>query len=99
VSEGAVVRTNPAAGTPLSPGSRVALVVSRGQQPEERAAQVRVPFLIGRRFNEAEHILEDLDLEAEERSGLGRDNGRVVNQSNGAGSLVDPGTTIVLETL
>jgi serine/threonine protein kinase/beta-lactam-binding protein with PASTA domain len=99
VSEGAVVRTNPAAGTPLSPGSRVTLVVSRGQQPEERAAQVRVPFLIGRRFNEAEHILEDLDLEAEERSGLGRDNGRVVNQSNGAGSLVDPGTTIVLETL
>jgi eukaryotic-like serine/threonine-protein kinase len=96
VREGAVVRTVPRAGTPLQPGSRVTLVVSRGEQDEE---QVRVPFLIGRRFDEAEHILEDLDLKAEERSELGRDNGRVVDQSNGAGSLVDPGTTIVLKTL
>jgi hypothetical protein len=43
--------------------------------------------------------LDDLDLKAEERSELGRDNGRVVDQSNGPGSLVDPGTTIVLKTL
>ena len=100
VREGAVVRTNPGAGTPLSPGSRVTLVVSRGVQEEEvQADQVRVPFLIGRRFDEAENILDDLDLKAEERPELGRDNGRVVDQSNGAGSLVDPGTTIVLKTL
>jgi eukaryotic-like serine/threonine-protein kinase len=71
-------------------------VVSRGEKDEE---QVRVPFLIGRRFDEAEDILDDLDLKAEERPELGRDNGRVVDQSNGAGSLVDPGTTIVLKTL
>jgi len=96
VQEGAVMRTKPAAGTRLAPGSRVAIVVSRGVQHEE---QVRVPFLIGRRFDEAENILDDLDLKAEERSELGRDNGRVVDQSNGAGSLVDPGTTIVLKTL
>ena len=74
----------------------MALVVSRGEAEED---QVRVPFLIGRRFDEAEQILDDLDLKAEERSELGRDNGRVVDQSNGAGSLVDPGTTIVLKTL
>ena len=43
--------------------------------------------------------LEDLGLQAEEHSELGRDDGRVVDQSNGAGSLVDPGTTIVLKTL
>jgi serine/threonine-protein kinase len=98
VREGAVVRTVPGAGTALQPGSRVTLVVSRGAQ-EQKADQVRVPFLIGRRFDEAERILEDLDLQAEERSELGRDNGRVVDQSNGAGSLVDPGTTIVLKTL
>ncbi len=96
VPAGAVVRTNPAAGTPLSPGSRVTLVVSRGEQ---RTQQVRVPFLIGKRFDDAERILDDLGLQAEERPGLGRDNGRVVDQSNGPGSLVDPGTTIVLETL
>jgi len=46
-----------------------------------------------------EEILDDLDLKAEERSELGRDNGRVVDQSNGPGSLVDHGTTIVLKTL
>jgi beta-lactam-binding protein with PASTA domain len=74
----------------------VTLVVSRGEKDEE---QVRVPFLIGRRFDEAEEILDDLDLKAEERSELGRDNGRVVDQSNGPGSLVDHGTTIVLKTL
>jgi eukaryotic-like serine/threonine-protein kinase len=96
VREGAVVRTVPRAGTPLQPGSRVTLVVSRGVEDEE---QVRVPFLIGRRFDEAEEILDDLDLKAEERSELGRDNGRVVDQSNGPGSLVDHGTTIVLKTL
>jgi len=90
------VRTVPRAGTPLQPGSRVTLVVSRGEKDEE---QVRVPFLIGRRFDEAEEILDDLDLKAEERSELGRDNGRVVDQSNGPGSLVDHGTTIVLKTL
>ena len=48
------------------PGSRVTLVVSRGV--ERASEQVRVPFLIGRRFDEAEEILDDLDLKAEERS-------------------------------
>jgi serine/threonine-protein kinase len=99
VPEGAVVRTVPGAGTALQPGSRVTLVVSRGAQYNDEDQQVRVPWLIGRRFDEAEQILEDLGLRAEERSELGRDNGRVVDQSNGAGSLVDHGTTIVLKTL
>ena len=40
VPEGAVVRTDPRAGTPFQPGSRVTLVVSRGVEDEE---QVRVP--------------------------------------------------------
>ena len=60
---------------------------------------MRVPFLIGKRFDEAEEILDDLGLQAEEHSQFGRDDGRVVDQSNGAGSLVDRGTTIVLKTL
>ncbi|MBV9919368.1 MAG: Stk1 family PASTA domain-containing Ser/Thr kinase [Pseudonocardia sp.] len=95
VPKGAVVRTRPAAGTAVSPGSRVSLVVSRGGQEDQ---QVRVPFLIGKRFDEAETILNDLGLDAEEQSQFGRDDGRVVDQSNGAGSLVDRGTTIVLKT-
>ncbi len=99
VPEGAVVRTDPAGGTSLPLGGAVTLVVSRGEQPPQ---QVRVPFVIGKRFDEARSILEEAGLEAEEQpgfGGFGRDNGRVVNQSNGAGSMVDRGTTIVLETL
>jgi beta-lactam-binding protein with PASTA domain len=104
VQAGAVVRTEPAAGTSLPPGGSVTLVVSRGEEPaqQERPRQVRVPFVIGKTFEEAQAILSDVGLEAEERAGFGgfgRENGRVVNQSNGAGSMVDPGTTIVLETL
>ncbi len=95
VPAGAVVRTDPAAGTALSPGGRVALVVSRGEQP---VRQVRVPFLIGKRFDEAQQILEDLGLQAEEHAEFGRDNGRVLDQSNGPGSMVDRGTTIELKT-
>jgi eukaryotic-like serine/threonine-protein kinase len=106
VPTGAVVRTAPAAGTPLPPGGSVTLVLSRGQKPvqqqEESPIQVRVPFVIGKTFDEAQEILSDVGLEAEERPGIGgfgRENGRVVNQSNGAGSMVYRGTTIVLETL
>jgi len=95
IPAGTVVRTDPAAGTPLSPGGRVALVVSRGEQP---IRQVRVPFLIGKRFDEARQILEDLGLQAEEHARFGRDDGLVVDQSNGPGSMVDPGTTIELKT-
>ncbi|MBA3906908.1 MAG: PASTA domain-containing protein [Pseudonocardiales bacterium] len=99
VPAGNVVRTEPAAGTSLRPGGSVTVVVSRGPEP---ARQVRVPFVIGKTFGEAAQILADVGLEAEERpgfAGFGREDGRVVNQSNGAGSLVDPGTTIVLDTL
>ena len=63
---------------------------------------MRIPYnYLDRQFGavETEEILDDLDLKAEERSELGRDNGRVVDQSNGPGSLVDHGTTIVLKTL
>lgn len=99
VPDGAVVRTEPAAGAALPPGGSVTLVVSRGQEPSR---QVRVPFVIGRSFEEAQQILADVGLDAEERpgfGGFGREDGRVVNQSNGAGSMVDRGATIVLETL
>ncbi len=99
VPDGAVVRTEPAAGAALPPGGNVTLVVSRGQEPPR---QVRVPFVIGRTFDAAQEILAHAGLEAEERpgfGGFGREHGRVVQQSNGAGSMVDRGTTIVLDTL
>jgi beta-lactam-binding protein with PASTA domain len=102
VPEGAVIRTDPAPGTALAVGAPVTLVLSRGQEPAP-PARVRVPFLIGEAFDDAANLLDDLELDAEERPaigfGLGRDNGRVIDQSPEGGSMVDPGTTVVLETL
>ncbi len=99
VPQGAVVRTDPGAGTALPLGGAVTLVISRGPQPVQ---QVRVPFVVGRRFAEAAAILADDGLKAEENprfGAFGRTGGVVVAQSNGPGSMVDPGTTITLDTL
>jgi eukaryotic-like serine/threonine-protein kinase len=99
VPEGAVIRTDPPAGTLLASGGTVTLVVSSGATPPE-PEQVRVPLVIGQSFDEAESNLEEVGLKAEEVQGFpfGRRNGRVVDQSNGAGSMVAPGTTIQLTT-
>jgi serine/threonine-protein kinase len=101
VPAGAVTRTDPPARTSLPSGSTVTLVVSRGAEPKR---QVRVPFLIGRRTADATALLTGLGLqvEIEPRTfpfGPDDGNGRVVQQSHGAGSLVDPDTTITLRTL
>ncbi len=100
VPTGAVIRTDPAAGTTLTTGAPVTLVVSRGAEPKE-PEQVRVPMVIGKKFDQAAKILSDAGLKAQERNVLpfGRGNGRVVGQDRGFGSSVDPGTTITLDTL
>jgi len=102
VPAGAVVRTTPGAGTALPLGGTVTLVVSRGPEPPPEPVEVRVPLLIGDRFDEAADALDDLGLEASERAALpfaGRDNGRVIGQDPGPGSLVERGTTVTLDTL
>jgi eukaryotic-like serine/threonine-protein kinase len=98
-----VVRTDPPAGTALPGGSGVTLVVSRGPEPRR---QVRVPFLVGRSVRAATATLTSLGLEVDvertlpfDRGPFGSDDGRVVSQDHGAGSLVDPGTTITLRVL
>jgi serine/threonine-protein kinase len=104
VPAGKVIRTDPATGAAVASGGTVTLVVSRGREPTR---QVRVPFLIGRTQAEAVATLTALGLEVDveraipfDRGPFGPDDGgRVVAQDHGAGSLVDPGTTIVLRTL
>jgi serine/threonine-protein kinase len=109
VPAGAVIRTDPPAGTALRARSEVALVVSRGPEPER---QVRVPLLVGRTASAAAATLTELGLDVQveravpfdtgpfDTGPFGRDDGgRVVAQSHGAGSLVDPGTTVTLRTL
>jgi eukaryotic-like serine/threonine-protein kinase len=99
VPAGTVIRTDPPAGTALPGGGAVTLVVSRGPAPRR---QVRVPFLIGRTQADAVATLTALGLEVDIERGFPfgpDDGGRVVSQDHGAGSVVDPGTTITLRTL
>jgi serine/threonine-protein kinase len=104
VPAGAAVGTNPAAGTPLTIGAPVTLVLSRGPQPppppDPDEEQVRVPFVIGERFEDAADKLDDegLDVEQNSRFSDKRDRARVINQDPSAGTLVDPGTTVTLDT-
>jgi serine/threonine-protein kinase len=104
VPAGAAVGTNPAAGTPLAIGAPVTLVLSRGPQPppppEPEEDQVRVPFVIGERFEDAADKLDDegLDVEQNSRFSDKRDRARVISQDPSPGTLVDPGTTVTLDT-
>jgi serine/threonine-protein kinase len=103
VPEGAVVRTDPEAGTELRSGDRVELVLSRGDDDEEDedSDTVEVPFVIGEDYDDAADILDELGLDAEGRSAFlfGRENGRVVGQDPPAGATVERGTTVTLSTV
>lgn len=99
VPQGAVVRTNPAAGTPLPSGGAVTLVLSRGAEPPPPPAEVEVPDVTGKRFSDAAKILENLGLDAQEGSGFPfGGNGRVRGMDPEPGTQVPPGTTITLYT-
>jgi serine/threonine-protein kinase len=103
--EGTVIRTDPAAGTELSRGTSVRLVLSRGSDSD----QVEMPSVIGEDFDDARDELRELGLRVDrahqsplgERFGDRFGNGvsdRVLQQSHGPGSMVDRDTTITLTT-
>jgi serine/threonine-protein kinase len=97
VPEGSVLRTDPEGGTALRVGEPVTIVVSSGESDT-----VEVPSVVGKDFDDADDILDDLDLDAKGRSAfpfLGRKDGRVVDQSPRAGSTVERGTTVTLTTV
>jgi serine/threonine-protein kinase len=96
VPEGAVVRTDPAAGAALPIGGTVTLVLSKGAAPPP---EVRVPQVTGERLDDARSALSDagLDVQVEQRFPFGpRRNGVVVDQNPGSGESVEPGTTVTL---
>jgi serine/threonine-protein kinase len=99
VPVGAVVSTNPAAGTALPIGAPVTLVLSRGPQPPDED-QVEVPFVIGERFDDASDKLDDAGLDSDQHSRFsdGRGRSRVIGQDPSPGTLVDKGSTVTLET-
>jgi serine/threonine-protein kinase len=97
VPAGAVLRTTPEAGTELRVGAPVTIVVSSGESDT-----VQVPDVVGKDFDDAEDVLDELDLDAEGRSAipfLGRSDGQVVEQSPRAGTTVERGTTVTLTTV
>jgi serine/threonine-protein kinase len=99
VPQGAVVRTTPAAGTPLPSGGAVTLVLSRGAEPPPPPAEVEMPDVTGRKFDDAARILQKLGLAAEEDGGIfGGRNGRVQYQEPDAGTQVTRGSTVTLHT-
>jgi eukaryotic-like serine/threonine-protein kinase len=97
VPEGSVVRTDPEAGTELGVGERVTIVVSSGESDT-----VEVPNVVGKDFDDASDILDELDLDAEGRSAIpfiGRKDGQVVEQRPSPGTRVERGTTVTLVTV
>jgi beta-lactam-binding protein with PASTA domain len=97
VPAGAVLRTDPKAGTELRVGEPVTIVVSSGESDT-----VEVPSVVGKDFDDAADILDEVDLDAEGRSALpflGRKDGRVVEQDPEAGKTVERGTTVTLTTV
>jgi eukaryotic-like serine/threonine-protein kinase len=97
VPTGSVLRTDPESGTELRVGEQVTIVVSSGESDT-----VEVPSVVGRDFDDAAEILDDLDLDAKGRSALpfiGRKDGQVVEQSPSPGTTVERGTTVTLTTV
>lgn len=90
VVPGAVIETDPVAGTVLPRDTAVNLVVSSGPPPAE------VPDLSNRALEEALASLESLGLVANV-SGGGASGGRVVGQSPSAGTVLAVGSLVALE--
>jgi serine/threonine-protein kinase len=93
VDQGKVIRTEPAAGTQVSKGSTVTLVVSSGQ------SQVTVPDTIGQTQDEATTTLTSAGFKVKVQTQTvisDSDDGRVLNQSPSGGSSADKGSTVTI---
>ncbi|MFE3018473.1 Stk1 family PASTA domain-containing Ser/Thr kinase [Streptomyces sp. NPDC059256] len=92
IPQGAVIRTDPGAGTGRSPDSAVAIVVSKG-------APITVPDVTGRPVQEATSVLEGAGFEVEvatERVFAPGAAGTVARQSAPSGTRLASGDTLTL---
>ena len=90
VAAGKVISQNPVAGKKVAAGSAVALVVSRGTQ---------VPNVVGRTQAEAQKALTSAGLTLGSVTMANSATvaaGRVISQNPGAGTTVNPGSTVAL---
>ncbi len=90
---GEVIQQSPSAGTTLSHGSPVAIVVSKGER------KVTVPDLVGKERGEAVQSVREAKLTPsvqERESEFPDELGRVITQFPPAGSEVEPGSAVTL---
>lgn len=85
-----VIGTDPAAGSTVSSGDGVALIVSNS---------VKLPFLVGQSVGDAREKLVALGLNVQVQQLTPSDNSVVIGQSPGAGSKTAPGSTVTLTAL
>ncbi|MGI9539127.1 MAG: Stk1 family PASTA domain-containing Ser/Thr kinase [Miltoncostaeaceae bacterium] len=92
VQEGIVISQSPAAGQEAAAESDVTIVVSSG------ADQVEVPSLIGRPQSEAGSLLSQAGLSpaVQEQPTTNSPAGTVIDQSPGAGTRIDAGSTVTI---
>lgn len=94
VPKGQVIATNPAAGSQIRPGSTVTLVVSTGKEI------IEVPDLRNLTTQEAEKILSQaglqLDPTVRQETSDQVENGKILDQSPGAGSQVSKGSRVAI---
>jgi eukaryotic-like serine/threonine-protein kinase len=92
-ARGAVLQTNPDAGTPVSPSTRVHLVVSSGPPA------VNAPDVVGQSYGTARSMLEQVGLQLGEVTTDSLANGipqTVISQTPAAGARLAPGTRVSL---
>ncbi len=95
VDAGDVIRTEPAVGGELAPGSPITLIVSSGVE------QVSVPPVAGLTEAQAKNLLTSKGLVAtvtrvDVAAGDAND-GRVIAQNPNSGTLVDPGSAVTIQ--
>jgi eukaryotic-like serine/threonine-protein kinase len=93
VPQGKVIRTEPAAGTQVSKGSTVQMVVSSGKQ------SVRVPNVVGLTQSDATSTLQEAGFNVAVQESTTFDsarNGRVIAQSPSGGSSASKGSTVTI---
>lgn len=94
VAKSSVIRQNPSAGTSLSKGDRVSLVVSNG--PEG----LTVPDVVLKAVADAQRILKDAGFKVQVNDVVGGGLiGRVTAQFPGAGSVAPAGSVVTLTVL
>jgi serine/threonine-protein kinase len=92
VQPGQVFATEPGAGTPVAPGGKVTVKVSKG------TLTVSVPDVRGKSVDEATALLQQAGLQVSGLYGPRGARGRVVLTEPGAGAKVRRGTGVVLYT-